>query len=44
MISFDGNSTDVGGTEPFVEINGNASILVCVILRNVLIRVITEEL
>lgn len=24
MISFDGNSTDVGGTEPFVEINGDS--------------------
>ena len=24
MISFDGNSTEVGGTEPFVEINENA--------------------
>lgn len=29
MISFDGNSTDVGGTEPFVEINGNAYFSMC---------------
>lgn len=29
MISFDGNSTDVGGTEPFVEINGNAYFGMC---------------
>lgn len=29
MISFDGNSTEVGGTEPFVEINGNAYFSMC---------------
>lgn len=29
MISFDGNSTGVGGTEPFVEINGNAYFSMC---------------
>lgn len=29
MLSFDGNSTDVGGTEPFVEINGNAYFSMC---------------
>ena len=29
MISFDGNSADVGGTEPFVEINGNAYFSMC---------------
>lgn len=29
MISFDGNSTEVSGTEPFVEINGNAYFSMC---------------
>ena len=29
MISFDGNSTEVGGTEPFVEINENAYFSMC---------------
>lgn len=29
MIFFDGNSTEVGGTEPFVEINGNAYFSMC---------------
>lgn len=29
MLSFDGNSTEVGGTEPFVEINGNAYFNMC---------------
>lgn len=29
MISFDGNSTEVGGTEPFVEINRNAYFSMC---------------
>lgn len=29
MISFDGNSTEVGGTGPFVEINGNAYFSMC---------------
>lgn len=29
MISFDGSSTEVGGTEPFVEINGNAYFSMC---------------
>ncbi len=29
MIFFDGNSTEVGGTEPFVEINGNAYFNMC---------------
>lgn len=29
MLSFDGNSTEVGGTEPFVEINGNAYFSMC---------------
>ena len=29
IISFDGNSTEVGGTEPFVEINGNAYFSMC---------------
>lgn len=29
MISFDGNYTEVGGTEPFVEINGNAYFSMC---------------
>lgn len=29
MISFDGNSTEVGGTEPFVEINENTYFSMC---------------
>lgn len=29
MLSFDGNSTEVSGTEPFVEINGNAYFSMC---------------
>lgn len=29
MLSFDGNSTEVGGTEPFIEINGNAYFSMC---------------